>query len=73
MSGDTTSDEEGSQEDSPRYDVDDLEMIKTIGEPIKSSSVRCLLGELSILASKKALDRSTRCSRTRVSSYPQGI
>lgn len=32
MSGDTTSDEEGSQEDSPRYDIDDLEIIKTIGE-----------------------------------------
>lgn len=33
MLGDTTSDEEGSQEDSPRYDIDNLEIIKTIGEP----------------------------------------
>ena len=32
MSGDGTSDEEGSQEDSARYDIDDLEIIKTIGE-----------------------------------------
>lgn len=32
MSGDTTSDDEGSQEDPPRYDIDDLEIIKTIGE-----------------------------------------
>lgn len=32
MSGDTTSDDEGSQEDPPRYDIDDLEMIKTIGK-----------------------------------------
>lgn len=33
MSGDaTTSDEEGSQEDSAQYDIDDLEMIKTIGK-----------------------------------------
>jgi len=32
MSGDTTSDDEGSQEDPPRYDIDDLEIIKTIGK-----------------------------------------
>lgn len=32
MSGNTTSDDEGSQEDPPRYDIDDLEIIKTIGK-----------------------------------------
>lgn len=32
MSGDATSDEESSQEDPVQYDVDDLEMVKTIGE-----------------------------------------
>lgn len=32
MSGEGTSDEEGSQEDSARYDVDDMEIIKTIGK-----------------------------------------
>lgn len=33
MSSDTTSDDEGSQEDPPRYDIDELEIIKTIGKP----------------------------------------
>lgn len=46
MSGDTTSDDEGSQEDPPRYDVDDLEIIKTIGKfkyiCCKISSLGCL-------------------------------
>ncbi|XP_076281730.1 uncharacterized protein LOC143209657 isoform X1 [Lasioglossum baleicum] len=41
MSGDTTSDEEGSQEDSPRYDVDDLEIIKTIGTGTFGRVVLC--------------------------------
>lgn len=33
MSGEGgTSDDEGSQEDSARYDIDDMEIIKTIGK-----------------------------------------
>lgn len=32
MSGDVVSDEEGSQEDSARYDIDDMEIVKTIGK-----------------------------------------
>jgi hypothetical protein len=40
MSSETTSDEESSQEDPQRYDVDDLEMIRTIG---KAEPVRLLL------------------------------
>ena len=44
MLEDTTSDEEGSQEDTPRYDIDNLEIIKTIGEstrPIDFDSKSC--------------------------------
>lgn len=48
----TTSDDEGSQEDHPqRYDVDDLEIIKTIGESRRYGlvpiSVRDYLSKLS--------------------------
>ena len=32
MSSETTSDEESSQEDFSRYEIEDLEMIKTIGK-----------------------------------------
>ncbi|KAI4478831.1 hypothetical protein M0804_011577 [Polistes exclamans] len=41
MSGDTTSDEEGSQEDSPRYDIDDMEIVKTIGTGTFGRVVLC--------------------------------
>lgn len=54
MSGDTTSDDEGSQEDPPRYDIDDLEIIKTIGKfemlfcPKNRSGLHYFITELSI-------------------------
>ncbi|KYN01017.1 PREDICTED: cAMP-dependent protein kinase catalytic subunit PRKX [Cyphomyrmex costatus] len=41
MSGDTTSDDEGSQEEPPRYDIDDLEIIKTIGTGTFGRVVLC--------------------------------
>ncbi|KAL2716678.1 cAMP-dependent protein kinase catalytic subunit PRKX-like isoform X1 [Vespula squamosa] len=41
MSGDSTSDEEGSQEDPPRYDVDDMEIVKTIGTGTFGRVVLC--------------------------------
>ncbi|CAD6228575.1 GSCOCG00006441001-RA-CDS, partial [Cotesia congregata] len=41
MSGEGTSDEEGSQEDSARYDIDDMEIIKTIGTGTFGRVVLC--------------------------------
>ncbi|KAF7405395.1 hypothetical protein HZH66_004301 [Vespula vulgaris] len=41
MSGDSTSDEEGSQEDPPRYDIDDMEIVKTIGTGTFGRVVLC--------------------------------